>query len=267
MVSTRTAVWLRQLGHTAAGSSHNRIVDALHAAGNLLFPPVCTFCRREIMQAGCAPLLCPECIERFTQPRQACRRCANPLPDFWQETGRCPRCQHRRYFFERAEAMGDYRAELQQAVLWMKRASFEPLTRAMGRLLARQVATEMGGWQADWVVPVPMHFWRRLKRGTHTSHVLGGQVARHLRLSMPDGLLRCRRKSLKQGTLSPAQRFANMRGAFSISPGYDITDKRVLLVDDIMTTGATASEAARVLRRAGAAAVAVAVVARGIGRR
>ena len=58
-----------------------------------------------------------------------------------------------------------------------------------------------------------------------------------------------------------------MRGAFSISSGYDITDKRVLLVDDIMTTGATANEAARVLRRAGAAAIAVAVVARGVGRR
>ena len=267
MFSARTAAWLRRLGHEAASTTEIRIANSLRAAGNLLFPPGCAFCRRSIAVNVGEPMLCRKCIDQFTRSREACRRCANPLPKFWPAARDCPRCQHRRYHFERSEALGDYRSELQQAVLRMKRLSFEPLTRAMGHLLARHVSAELDCWEADCVVPVPMHFWRRLKRGTHTSHVLGGQVARHLRLAMPDRLLRCRRKSLKQGTLSPAQRFKNMRGAFSISPGYDITDKRVLLVDDIMTTGATANEAARVLRRAGAAAVAVAVVARGVGRR
>ena len=193
-------------------------------------------------------------------------RCASPLPERWDDRYSCPRCYTRQYQFDRAEALGDYQSEFQQAVLSMKRLRYEPLTRAMGQLLARHVADRLDSWGVECVVPVPMHFWRRLRRGTHTAHVLGVQVAQLLQRPLAGRTLVCRRKSLKQGTLSPAERFRNMRSAFSITAGYDITEKRVLLVDDIMTTGATASEAARTLRRAGAAAVAVAVVARGTGR-
>jgi len=162
--------------------------------------------------------------------------------------------------------LGDYRSYLRQAVLWMKRHPYEPLTRAVGVLLAERVASELGQWQPNLVIPVPMHWWRRLKRGTNTARVLAGAVAQRLALPMSTKVLRCRRKSRKQGTLRPDERLRNIRGAFCISSGYDITDKRLLLIDDILTTGATASEAARMLRRAGAAGVAVAVVARGIGQ-
>ena len=78
-------------------------------------------------------------------------------------------------------------------------------------------------------------------------------------------LLRCRRKTNKQGTLLPNERRANVRGAYDVSAGYVITGAKVLLVDDVMTTGATANEIAKILRRAGASGVDVAVVARGIG--
>ncbi len=267
MFTARAAAWLRQFGHETADATHTRIVNGIQAAGNLLFPPCCLFCQSDLAGVWCEPMLCADCIARFMRPRKACCRCASPVPKFWQETEHCPRCRHRRYHFVRAEALGDYQTELQQAVLWMKRLSYEPLTRAMGQILAGHVSAELDAWCADWVVPIPMHFWRRLKRGVHTSCVLGGEVARYMGLPSAEQVLCCRRKSLKQGMLSPVERFKNMRDAFSISPGYDITDKRVLLVDDIMTTGATANEAARVLRKAGAAAVAVAVVARGMGQR
>ncbi len=148
----------------------------------------------------------------------------------------------------------------------MKRLSFEPLTHAMGLLLAEHVAQQWQGLNLDVVVPVPMHWWRRFKRGTHTAGVLAGAVAQQLNVPLAGQLLRCRHKLLKQGTLRPSERFRNMHGAFRFSSGYDITDKYVVLIDDIMTTGATASEAARILRRSGASEVAVAVVARGIGQ-
>ena len=147
----------------------------------------------------------------------------------------------------------------------MKRYPHEPLTEAVGVLLGQRLAVELPAWRPDVVVPVPMHWMRRVQRGTNTARVLGGTVARELGLPMVGGVLRCRRKSRKQGMLRPGERFRNVRGAFRVSSGYDITDKRVLLVDDILTTGATASEAARMLREAGAAVIAVAVVARGTG--
>lgn len=267
MDPVRAAGWLQQLGKQSAGIAHTRIVDSMRAVSNLLFPPCCTFCQAELTPAPCDPLLCHRCHQLFTRPRHACLRCASPLPAQWPGHLACPRCRQHRYQFERALALGEYRDQIQQAVLLMKRLAHEPLTHAVGQILADRVLAELGEWEPDWIVPIPMHFWRRLQRGTQTSHILGAPIASLLGRPLPKRLLYCRRKSRKQGTLSVAERFRNMRGAFSISSGYDITDSRVLLVDDILTTGATASEAARVLRRGGAAAVAVAVVARGVGKR
>ena len=149
----------------------------------------------------------------------------------------------------------------------MKRTTFEPLTHSMGILLADQVRTWYRDLDVDLIVPIPMHWWRRLRRGAHPAHLLATTVGQSVSLPVHSQLLKCRRKASKQGTLRPNERFKNVRDAFCISSAYDITDANILLIDDIMTTGATASEAARVLRRAGARAVCVAVVARGVGRR
>jgi predicted amidophosphoribosyltransferase len=159
--------------------------------------------------------------------------------------------------------LGSYHAELQQVVLRMKRPAFEPLTRTMGLCLAELIRERFAGSGIDLIVPIPMHWWRRLRRGTYPAQLLATTVGAAVRLPVSTRLLRCRRKAKKQGTLRPAERFNNVRGAFCVSSGYDITDANVLIVDDIMTTGATASEAARVLRQAGARAAYVAVVARG----
>ena len=169
--------------------------------------------------------------------------------------------------FTQAMALGEYRAAMRQAVLWMKKPAFEPLTRSMGLLLADLVKERLANDPADVIVPVPMHWSRRLTRGTNTSQMLGAAVSSSLGWPVLTRLVRCRRKTRKQGTLRPSERSTNVRGAFRISAGYDITDTNVLLIDDIMTTGATASEAARVLRAAGARSVTVAVVARGVGDR
>jgi len=82
---------------------------------------------------------------------------------------------------------------------------------------------------------------------------------------LADDVIVCRRRTQKQGTLMPSERAANVRDAFAFNTDYEIGGSHLLLVDDIMTTGSTASEAARMLRRAGAARVTVAVVARGVG--
>jgi ComF family protein len=162
-------------------------------------------------------------------------------------------------------AVGVYRDELQQAVLAMKRVPYEPLTYSLGLLLAAELAVHLADERVDVIVPVPMHWWRRLSRGTFPAQLLAQVIGGVLRRPVESRLLGCRRKVRKQGTLRPHERLRNVRGAFSISAGYAITDANVLLVDDVMTTGATANEAARMLRQAGAHDVFVAVVARGVG--
>jgi len=109
---------------------------------------------------------------------------------------------------------------------------------------------------------VPMHWRRRWQHGTNSAALLAEQLARRLRVPLAVGLLRRDRNTLPQFSLPPSERPANVRSAFSVRPSYHLDRACVLVVDDILTTGATCSEASRVLRRAGATHVAVAVVGR-----
>lgn len=265
---------ITQLGHwfttqvTAAWVPLRQVVMMSgRALGQLMFPPACAYCGAALDEQPVGrPCLCGDCLAVLVGGGQrACRYCASPLPRLWPDEVRCPRCRRRRFHFSRAVTVGVYRDELRQAVVAMKRPAYEPLTYSMGLLLADVVVAQLAVHRVDLIVPVPMHWRRRLSRGTFPAHLLAQVVGGVLRRPVAAGLLGCRRKVRKQGTLRPHERLRNVRGAFSISAGYAITEANVLLVDDVMTTGATANEAARMLRQAGAGDVFVAVVARGVG--
>jgi ComF family protein len=109
-------------------------------------------------------------------------------------------------------------------------------------------------------------FWtRRLSRGINNADTLAECLAREIRVSLRRRLLRRCRNTMPQKNLSPSARFQNVRGAFAAKASPQLKGKRILLVDDTLTTGATCSEAARTLKQAGAAVVACAVVARAHG--
>lgn len=241
---------------------------AWRGASDLLFSPDCLLCGRELPPAGASqPQLCGTCLDQLVVGEQpVCRRCACPVPQFWPESERCPRCRNRTYRFRHTVSVGFYRDAMQQTVLWMKQPVHEPLAHTMGLVLADRLRACFTKCDWDCIVPVPMHWWRRLRRGVHPARVLAEALGQQLAIPVAKSLLQCRRPVRKQGTLSPAERQRNVRNAFRTSAAYDINDQHILLVDDIMTTGATASEAARMLRRAGARGVTVAVVARGLGR-
>jgi ComF family protein len=179
----------------------------------------------------------------------------------------CPRCRTRRYAFDNTWALGIYRGALREAVVRMKRREHEALTLSIGYLLAEGLGSRLADWRPDLVVPVPAHWWKRLVRGVNSPDFLA--EALHAAWGVPAArdLLLCRRRTRKQGMLLPAERQRNVRGAFRVAPEYDIDGARIALVDDVMTTGATVGEAARVLRQAGAQQVTVVVVARGVGVR
>lgn len=161
--------------------------------------------------------------------------------------------------------MGSYEGPLRRALLRMKSVRDEALSLAVGQLLARRCDPALSELPADVVVPVPMHWLRRLARGTNSAEILAASLAAHLRLPIAGGVLRRRRNTLQQGGLARRARLENVRDAFRITAGYHLHGVRVLLVDDILTTGATCDEAAKVLRRAGAAEVFVCVAARTSG--
>lgn len=136
----------------------------------------------------------------------------------------------------------------------------------MGRLYVLHRGHQILGLKPDIAVPVPMHWKRQLTRGTNSAEILAMEIARNLGIpAVPRLLTRCR-NTLPQKDLQPKERIGNVRGAFRLTTGYAIQGARVLLIDDILTTGATCRETAGVLRRAGARSVIVAVLARAEGQ-
>jgi ComF family protein len=173
-------------------------------------------------------------------------------------------CRDLQLRFAAAVAVGNYHRTLSELVVRMKGQRDEALAWQLGQLLGGRVAELWAGSSFDMIVPVPAWWGRRLRRGFVASEIIAQSVGEVLGVAVNRRLLRCGRAAAKQGTLSTAARFRNVAGLFELAPGRTVRDQSVLLVDDVMTSGATASQAADVLKRAGGARrVQVAVVARG----
>jgi len=235
-------------------------------AVDLLFPARCALCGGDIETEKSAALLCPECKSGLMNlPEKVCPRCAMPVSELGNLKENCARCRGSKFRFDHVWPLGIYRDTLRDAVVCMKRQYYEPLILAIGHLLAEQFEDRIRRASPDLMVPMPIHWTRRWTRKMNVAELLVDSMRQDLGLATVKKLMTCRRKLKKQGTLGPHERVVNVRGAFRVSMSYDIKNKRILLVDDVMTTGATANEAAKSLRKAGAAHVDVLVVARALG--
>ena len=172
--------------------------------------------------------------------------------------------------FTRAVSFGLYQGRMREAIHVMKYGSLHPAARVLGRMLADAIA-QLAGEAPDemLVVPVPLHRSKYAQRGFNQSRLLAFEALRFLHKSHPQWQLTLASSTLmrlratdSQAGLTPRQRRLNVRGAFSVSDPSQITGQHILVIDDILTTGATARATAQVLVRAGAASVWVATLAR-----
>ena len=238
------------------------------AAIDLLFPPVCNFCGEAIERSDGGAILCLGCTGRLRPELDAvCPRCAAPCPKIPSADGECPSCRGAKYAFSAVRTLGLYAGDLRSAVLQMKHPEHEPLAMAIGRQLADVLLASPFPAPIDLVAPVPMHWLKRLWRGANPAETLAAALAREARLQVAADLVRCRRLLKKQATLLPGERFQNVRNAYRVSRSFDIRGATVLVVDDVVTTGASADAVGKALRRAGAADVFVIAAARGTGHR
>jgi len=233
---------------------------------DLLYPPLCVYCDGELVGSEGDLGLCVGCQRRLApEPWAACRHCAAPSEEGATPSARCHLCRRARFRFDSVVALGVYRDHLASAILRIKHPQGEPLAAALGRLLAARRLPALQSLQADVVVPVPMHWWQRLIRKVNAPDILAARVGGALGVKVPARLLRRVRISQPQKRLPPSQRYGNVAGAFAAAASGALKGARVLLVDDVLTTGATCNAAARVLLRGGASKVFVAVLGRGIG--
>jgi ComF family protein len=238
----------------------------LRLAVHLLWPARCAACNAFVPEDGA---FCESCALSVSELGSVCSGCGLPLPDTddgRRGNGRCHGCLAKPLPFSRVWTVLAYGGSTTQAILHLKHGRRRHLARPLGALLAPAVAAALDSG-VDAICPVPLHPRRLRQRGFNQALELlrvAEKLARRpgLRpLLVPDGLRRIR-DTPALGWESPASRRRIVAGAFAVHrPGW-AEGRRVLLVDDVMTTGATLAECTRVLLDAGAADVQVTALAR-----
>lgn len=228
---------------------------------NSVFPDDCRVCGEPLHNISRIPV-CSACLES-PQPFVAeyfCSQCHTPFLNSspLDEDGRCALCRNGLTGFDAAFAWGDYSGSLRQLIHLFKYSGCSPLAEPLGICMSRALPRSQA---FDLIVPMPLHWRRRLGRGFNQSEALARVLARRIGTPVSNAIQR-RKATPPQAGLTSAERRTNMSGAFRVSKRKQVAGRHVLLVDDVLTTGATAGACAAALKRAGAARVTVLTLAR-----
>ncbi|MFN7141071.1 MAG: double zinc ribbon domain-containing protein [Limisphaerales bacterium] len=237
------------------------------AALNLVYPPLCQICKsdRATREEG---YVCQQCwsgkdgVHFITEPY--CRRCGLPFQGEITMQFECSNCQELDLQFTSARSAVIAKGLVLDVVhryKYSKQVWFEPF---LADLLVRQAVPVLRceGW--DLIVPVPLHPVKEREREFNQAERMAARLSRASGVPMNKNLIRRVQPTRTQTQLTKAERAANVRAAFALVRGKKLNGEKVILVDDVLTTGATTSACAKVLRQAGARDVCVWTVARGV---
>jgi ComF family protein len=235
----------------------------LHWFLDLIFPPVCPVCESLIDRRDKDRVICPACRKaiRFVQP-PLCPRCGLPYP-----SGRAHLCavclKDRRYFaVHRTAAL--YEGALKEMIHRFKYQGVFPLKQVLGDLLEPVLKGMRRELRVDLLVPVPLHIRRLRERGFNQALLLVKELSTRSGIPYQERALAKIKETPEQISLKKRERAKNLKGVFTVTDEGAIKGKRVVLVDDVFTTGATVNECSRALLKAGAKQVAVLTVARAL---
>ncbi len=192
-----------------------------------------------------------------------CERCGDPIAGAVDHDFICFTCSAKKPAFDAARSAARYDGVVGEALRLLKYEKALWMAPDMAELLHACLQAEFSGCTFDWVVPVPLHPIRRRERGYNQSNVLAHELGKRIGCPNKGGLLRRIKPTTTQTHLTASQRLSNVKNAFQSRKEKRLVGQRVLLVDDIMTTGATVNACAKALKKGGAASVHVITVARG----
>lgn len=236
----------------------------LNAGLGFFYPEICQLCETERATSHDG-FVCGRCWAqvRFIRP-PFCERCGLPYPGDLTTTFECSNCREMQLHFSSARSAVVAKSIVLEAIHRYKYSHalwFEPF---LADLLIREAKPVLCGQNWDYIVPVPLHPVKQREREFNQAEHLARHLSVATNIPLNARLLRRVSATMTQTRLTKQQRATNMRGAFTIRNGIKLADARVVIVDDVFTTGSTTNACAQALRAAGAGEVCVWTVARGL---
>jgi competence protein ComFC len=234
--------------------------EMLRALSSLLYPPVCTIC---YVNVGANEYLCEDCHNKVTRiVPPFCATCSEPFEGAITGSFSCANCSHRKLYFDAAVAVYRSRGIVRHVVHDFKYRRQIHLRHLVARWLCAALDdVRLRGRRFDLIIPVPLHSTRERERGFNQATLIAQCLAEQMSIQIEPVLERVR-YTTTQTAFDRAERMENLYNAFRLRKKMDVRDLRVLLIDDVLTTGATLSECARILKEAGAISVHAATAAR-----
>ena len=236
------------------------------SAVDFAYPPHCGYCNTALCgmeDADCpGTALCDTCRDAIVcDAGDWCQRCGQPVGPYLDTSNGCANCHRSQFSFDSVVRLGLYDGRLREACIRGKSPGSESLAAALAHQLWKRHQATLEEANLDLIIPVPQHWTQRITRPHNQALTLAQVFSRRLQVEFSRHILCKIRRTPDQSSLTAQQRRVNQRGAFRVRGVPSLAGLSVLLVDDILTTGTTANESSKVLRRAGAKRVVVAVAA------
>lgn len=236
----------------------------LRALEEIIYPRYCLLCHIRIaLENQLREVICRDCIEKI-RPNSPpfCRKCGRKSLKFDASGNICAECSKTQFCFDRAWASCSYEGVIKEMVHNLKYGNKINLAKVLSRLMIDFVSDyHLPLDSCDCAIAIPLSPRKLREREFNQAEILADTIARHFNLKVQGNNLKRIRDTKSQTELEKSKRWQNMQGAFTVKEPNAVKDKTILLIDDVLTTGATASEAARALKNAGAAGVYVLTLA------
>lgn len=242
-----------------------QIVTILKRAVEGLYPPCCPFCDNQLKAAEKASGVCRKCQRQLVYITDAhCCKCGKPLEN--ERTEYCYDCSRRRHNYEQARALLSYQGVVRGALYRFKSSNRREYVTFFGNEICKILGFWIRNCQADYLIPIPLTKEKERMRGYNQAQILARVISLQTGIPCKENVLVKQTETQAQKGLDARQRQKNLEQAFGIKAQrerFQLTGKRIILVDDIYTTGATVDAAAAVLRQAGVLKIYVLTVAIG----
>ena len=219
---------------------------------DLIYPKICFLCRTPLTPSESAGLLCPLCLQKITPNHPVfCAKCSRPLSSMSETV--CRQCQRHSPAFDRCWSAVIYDDTMRYLLHLFKYGGNTGLRLPFAALMIHFIKKyRVPIHDCDLIVPVPLHAARFRERGFNQSELIAALLARHFQIPCDLSLINRRRHTVNQARVNSKQRWTNMQGTFRIKQSHNIINTNIMIIDDLLTTGATLSEIAGGLKQAGA---------------